>query len=61
MVNPYASLLYSMTVPHEPVHSLLVLYGGQLPPTEHRADHRLRLVLENEAPRYRNKAQEEPF
>lgn len=61
MVNPYVSLLYSMTVPHEPVYSLLALYCGQLPPTEHSADDKLRLVLENEAARYRNKAQEEPF
>ena len=50
-----------MTVPHEPVYSLLALYCGSATPTEHSADDKLRLVLENEAARYRNKAQEEPF
>lgn len=37
-----------MTVPHEPVYSLLALYCGPLS-LDHRADHKLRLVLENEA------------
>lgn len=47
MVKSYVSLL--SIVPHEPISSLLTFYCGQLSLTDHRADDKVRLVLENEA------------